>query len=93
VIADQALAHVTKAGSGSELAATLAVENRHHARLRDSASVATHVRRIAPRAQVEKRPQAVGLDRGERYERCFGPEKILRWRFAMHPISTLFIHL
>jgi hypothetical protein len=54
VIADQALAHVAKAGSGSELAATLAVENRHHACLRLSASAATHVRRIAPHARVEK---------------------------------------
>ena len=65
VIADRAPADVAEARGRGERAAGLAIEHRNHTRLWLSASVAAHARRIALRGQVEKRTQAVGLDRGE----------------------------
>lgn len=65
VVADKAFAKIAEAVRRCEAAAGLADEHGNHARLRLSASMAAHARRIALRGQVEKRTQAVGLDRGE----------------------------
>jgi hypothetical protein len=56
---------VAEARRRGDRAAGLAIEHGNHSGLWLSASVAAHARRIALRGQVEKRPQAVGLDRGE----------------------------
>jgi hypothetical protein len=69
VVADNAPAEVTQAGR--QCATGRAVQHGNHASGRLSAPVASHARSIAPSAEVEKLPQGVGLDRGERYEWCF----------------------